>query len=89
MCLFFSIPQGESRLFLRRQQRKREKKAVKSREAAFQAVPEWAAPVAGLSSKSLPPGGHRRRLGRGTGAATLGVAEVTSPRGPTFNWLIN
>ena len=27
MCLVFSIPQGESRLFLRRQQRKREKEA--------------------------------------------------------------
>ncbi|KAM7227228.1 hypothetical protein CapIbe_021641 [Capra ibex] len=27
MCLFFSILQGESRLFLRRQQRQREKKA--------------------------------------------------------------
>ena len=72
------------KLAVSRRWRKREKKAVKSREAALQAVLSGQRLSWGMSSKSLPPGGHRRRRGRGTGPATRGVAEVTSPRGPTF-----
>ena len=58
---------------------------MKSREGAFQAVPEGAAPLTGGGQQVSASWWPRTQPGEGSRGSHSGGAEVTSPHGPIFN----